>query len=197
MSFDTFTRYWGDTVANSSALYLHDDVDAAAIVEFVTNHVQAPLNLGVRSNRGLLQVSMDVFDRTFTITSVLRYLAIIVAAVGIFAALMCYQLERVREFSVLRTLGLTPAQLWRLVETESGIMGVIAGVLALPLGLIMALVLIRIINQRSFGWTMQYSIEPAVLVQAVLLAVGAALLAGIYPAYKLSRDAPAKALREE
>ncbi len=197
MSFDTFSKYWGDSTANSSALYLDDDADSVAIVEFITNHPEAPLNLGVRSNRGLLQVSMDVFDRTFTITSVLRFLAIIVAAVGVFAALMCYQLERAREFSVLRTLGLTPAQLWRLIEMESGIMGAIAGVLALPLGLVMALVLIRIINQRSFGWTMQYSIEPAILVQAVLLAVGAALLAGVYPAYKLSRDAPAKALREE
>ncbi|MDH3693487.1 MAG: FtsX-like permease family protein, partial [Gammaproteobacteria bacterium] len=197
MSFSTFTKYWGDSIANSAALYLNQSVNPERIVASIENHPLAPLNLAVRSNSGLLQASMTVFDRTFTITSVLRFLAIIVAAVGIFAALMCYQLERAREFSVLRTLGLTPAQLWCLIETESGIMGVIAGVLAVPLGLLTALVLIRIINQRSFGWTMQYSIDPMILLQALLLAVAAALLAGLYPAYRLSRSSPANALREE
>ncbi len=197
MNFDTFKKYWNDTTANSAALYLNQSANAESIAALIENHPLAPLNLAVRSNSGLLKASMTVFDRTFTITSVLRFLAIIVAAVGIFAALMCYQLERAREFSVLRTLGLTPFQLWRLIEIESGIMGAIAGVLAVPLGLLTALVLIRIVNQRSFGWTMQYSIEPTVLLQAVVLAVGAALLAGIYPAYRLSRSTPVNALREE
>jgi putative ABC transport system permease protein len=44
---------------------------------------------------------------------------------------------------------------------------------------------------------MQISIEPMILFQALLLAVFAALLAGIYPAWRMARTLPALALREE
>jgi putative ABC transport system permease protein len=38
---------------------------------------------------------------------------------------------------------------------------------------------------------------PGVLVEAVLLALGAALLAGLYPAFRTARTSPARALRDE
>jgi putative ABC transport system permease protein len=40
-------------------------------------------------------------------------------------------------------------------------------------------------------------LAPQVLLQAFLLALAAALLAGLYPAYKMARTSPALALREE
>jgi putative ABC transport system permease protein len=58
-------------------------------------------------------------------------------------------------------------------------------------------VLVFVINRRSFGWTLNLSIDPLLLVQALLVAVAAALLAGIYPALRMGRTNPALALREE
>jgi putative ABC transport system permease protein len=54
------------------------------------------------------------------------------AFVGIFAALTAMQLERVREFGMLRAIGLDPRQLWQLVLSETGLMGLVAGIVALP-----------------------------------------------------------------
>jgi putative ABC transport system permease protein len=76
-------------------------------------------------------------------------------------------------------------------------MGLVAGLLALPVGSALALVLIFVINRRSFGWTLQLEIAPAILLQAVLLAVGAALLAAVYPAWRMSTMPLAAAVREE
>ena len=53
------------------------------------------------------------------------------------------------------------------------------------------------INRRSFGWTLQVQITPTVLLQAVGLAVGAALLAAVYPAWRMGRMELPAALREE
>ena len=53
------------------------------------------------------------------------------------------------------------------------------------------------INRRSFGWTLQIEIAPEILVQAIGMAVVAALLAGLYPALRMARTSPALALREE
>jgi putative ABC transport system permease protein len=74
---------------------------------------------------------------------------------------------------------------------------VAAGLLALPVGLLLADVMIRVVNRRSFGWTLEMTVAPEILLQALALAVGAAFLAGLFPAWKMSRTSPAVALREE
>ena len=69
--------------------------------------------------------------------------------------------------------------------------------LAVPAGLLLAVVMIFVVNKRSFGWTLQLEMGPEILIQAVLLALIGALLAGIYPSWRMSRTPPALALREE
>lgn len=151
----------------------------------------------VVANAELKRVSLEIFDRTFAITAVLRLLAVGVAFLGVLSALMALQLERARELGVLRANGLTPGQVWGLVTLQTGVMGAIAGVLALPLGAALAALLVHVINKRSFGWTLAYQLPPSALAQALALALVSALLAGLYPAWKMSRSSPALALREE
>jgi putative ABC transport system permease protein len=73
----------------------------------------------------------------------------------------------------------------------------LAGLFALPLGLLMSDVLIDVINRRSFGWSMLHVVPPAVLLQALALALAAAVLAGIQPALRIAGISPATALRQE
>jgi putative ABC transport system permease protein len=151
----------------------------------------------VRSNRALREASLVIFDRTFAITGVLRTLTVAVAFIGMLAALMALGLERAREIGVLRTLGLTPRQVWALVTAQTGLMGLLAGVLAVPGGLLLAWVLVFVVNRRSFGWTMPLELSPLILLQGVALSVLAAVLAGLYPAWKMATALPADAVRDE
>jgi putative ABC transport system permease protein len=194
---DLFEHYWGDPGSDALGLYLEPGEDAEAVADTLRRHAAGDQQIMVYSNRALRESSLATFDRTFAITGVLRLLAVIVAFVGILSALMAMQIERSRELGILRAQGLTPRQLWIMVSTETGLMGLVAGLLALPLGIIQALVLILVINRRSFGWTMQTAITGDILWQALFLAVGAAVVAGIYPAWRMARCAPALALREE
>lgn len=197
MSRRTYERYWQDTAITSLAVYARPGVDVDGLQRALEARAGPQQALVIRSNRGLREASLEIFDRTFAITEVLRVLATLVAFVGILSALMALQLERARPLAVLRANGLTPAQLWGLVTTETGLMGLAAGLLAVPLGLLLAMLLILVINRRSFGWSMAVTIDPAILAQGLLLAVAAALLAGLYPAYRMARTSPALALREE
>ncbi|WP_455205955.1 FtsX-like permease family protein [Kaarinaea lacus] len=203
----TYLQYWNDGSISSLGIYLQHDTNTdefmAELREIVDNELSNPYkqikeqDLEIRSNVAIREASIAIFDRTFAVTQVLRLLAIIVAFIGILSALMAIQIERSRELALMRAIGLTPRQLWIVVSGETGIMGALAGLLALPVGISLAVVLVYVINRRSFGWSMELSVDPFVLAQAIILAVVAALLAGAYPASRLSRIKPAGALREE
>jgi putative ABC transport system permease protein len=179
------------------ALEAAPGVDVNALVAAVRERAAGGPQLVIRSNRALREASLEIFDRTFAITGVLRTLSVVVAFVGMLAALMALQLERAREIGVLRALGLTPGQVWGLVTAQTGIIGLLAGLLAVPSGLLLATVLVFVINRRSFGWTMSIDPSPQILLQGVALSLLAALLAGVYPAWRMATAPPAETLRDE
>ncbi len=149
----------------------------------------------IRSNRELRALTLEVFDRTFEVTRVLRLLAFVVAFIAVLSALMALELERTREIGVLRAGGMTPEQTWGLVTAQTGIVGLVSGLLALPVGVALAAVMIHVVNRRSFGWSLDMEVGLALPAQAVLLALAGALLAGVYPAWRMSRIPPSEALR--
>lgn len=200
MRLDTYRAYWpGDETITNLGLFLKPEYAAQTdrIAQQITDNFAAEYRLDVSSNRGLKQGALEIFDRTFTITGALRLLATVVAFIGVLSALMSLQLERTRELGTLRANGMSLPQLWGKTLLETGLMGLIAGLMALPLGWILAFILIYFINLRSFGWSLQMNTEPSIFLTALVVSLGAALLAGIYPVLRLNKMKIATALREE
>lgn len=197
MGLQTYRRFWADETVSNVALYLEPQLDADQIAERLQTQFSGQYQLSIVSNRGLKQSAIVVFDRTFTITAALRLLATVVAFIGVLSALMSLQLEKTKDLGTLRANGMTIRQLWGLTFLETGLMGITAGLIAIPTGLILATVLIYVINLRSFGWSLQLQLTPQIIILALLVALGAALLAGIYPSTRLGKMEIADALREE
>jgi len=197
MARPTYERHFDDRGISALGLVAKPGVDLAALRDRVRERAGDEQALVVRANRELLDASLAIFDRTFAVTDVLRLLSVGVAFIGILSALSALALERSREFAVLRAIGLTPRKLFRLVTLQTSLMGLFAGLFSLPLGLAISYILVFIINRRSFGWTLELTLSPGVAIKALVVSLLAAVLAGIYPAFKMSRAGPAIALREE
>jgi putative ABC transport system permease protein len=196
MSRDVYEEHWDDRGVTSLGVYVARGRSADEVAGSLRRAL-AGRALRVTSNRSLRAQALRVFDRTFAVTAALRLLAVVVAFIGVWSALMALQLERRRELATLRALGLTRGRLSRLALLESGLMGLLAGALSLPTGLLLAVILIDVINVRSFGWTMRLWLDPAVFAQALLVSVLAALLGSVYPLLRLGRMEVAPALRQE
>jgi putative ABC transport system permease protein len=193
---EVYERLWDDRKLSSLAVY----VSAGAATDEVAQCLRTALAgtaLQVTPTGSLRREALRIFDRTFAVTEALRLLALAVAFVGVWSALMALQTERTRELATLLALGLTPARLWGLTLLETGFMGLTAGVLSLPTGALLAAILVDVINVRSFGWTMRLELTPSVFAQALVLSVAAALLATVYPLFRLGRMPVAAALRSE
>ena len=192
-----YREWWDDQGISTLALFVKDSAEIDSIINQMQTQFTALQKVNIRSNNALRTTSIEVFDRTFAITDALRLLATVVAFIGVLSALMSLQLERTRELGTLRATGMTQIQLWQLTLLETGLMGGVAGLLAMPTGYVLAWILIHVINLRSFGWTLQIYLIPDYFLQAFLIAVFAALLAGVYPAYQLGRMIIATAIRSD
>ena len=195
---ERYRELWNDSAISTLGVYLETESTLDQVlsqVRQVAGKAQQPLR--VQASRQILDHSLEIFDRTFTITRVLRLLVIAVAFVGILSAMLALQLERAKEHAILRATGMTPAQLLGQVSLQTLLMGLMAALLAMPLGWLMSEILIHVINLRAFGWSMPGQLDPLVLLEAITFALLAALLAGIYPSLRMASTPPAVALREE
>jgi len=195
---NTFNKYWKSRSVSTLGMLFQENVDKALAAERIRSQLlELKHPIRVQANSEIHKNSLAVFDRTFEVTRVLRWLTVGVAFVGIFSALLALNLERAREFAVLRATGTSRAQLLTLISVQTLWMGLLAGMLAIPLGWVMAETLIHVINQRSFGWSMDSFIPRNTISSTFILSCSAALLAGLYPAWKLSRSMIARQLRDE
>lgn len=193
----SYERYWRDAGIGSAAVFAVPGENLATLRARLQENLGPFQPLMIRPNRDIQARTLEIFDRTFTITQVLRLLAILVAVVGVLSALSALQLERAREFAVLRATGMTSREIGLLVSLQTGFMGAVAGLLAFPVGLLLAAVLIFVINRRAFGWSLPYHVDPWLLLETLTLAILAALLAGLYPIWRMAHTQPADALRAE
>ncbi len=197
MSLDVYRDLWKDEHLNGVVLLLKPGSDADKVTADLRQKLSRFGRMEVQPSAALRRDALIVFDRTFAITSAMQMLTTLVAFIGVLSSLLALQLEKAREMGVLRALGMTISEMRSLTLWETGLLGASAGLLSIPVGFILAWILVFIINQRSFGWTLQMLVQPGPFVQAFALSVGAALLAAIYPAWRLSRMEVAEALRGE
>jgi ABC-type lipoprotein release transport system permease subunit len=126
-------------------------------------------------------------------------------AFGIANALLMSVYERIREFGVLRSLGLPARQLVWMVLIESLLLTLGGALLGLGLGVSAVWLMGRVgvdlagfsggLSQLGVGATVYPRLEALDLVSPLGLALGTALLAAIWPAWKAASLRPAEALR--
>ncbi len=195
--YNHFQKYWSTKGFSGISVFVNEGYSINNVKKEIQSLETGGQQLLVRTYKFLRDSSVEIFDRTFIIANVLQILSVIVAFVGILSSLMSLQLERKRELGILRANGFLPSQLFKIVNLQTVLMGLTAGLLALPLGNVLAAILVYIINKRSFGWTMQFDLLPSIMIEALIVSLLAAFLAGVYPGYKMSKTSPINALREE
>lgn len=138
----------------------------------------------VSNNDQIREAAVAVFDRTFVVSHSLAVMALVVAAIGLYAALTSLQAGRSREFRLLSAVGHTRIELWRLALSQTTVLGAVALLAAVPLGLAIAWVLCDFVNPAAFGWSIDLHVDFASIIGPLLLGVLAAFAAGALPAYR-------------
>ncbi len=139
----------------------------------------------------LKRLSLDVFDRTFAVTSALNILTLAVAGVAILTSLLTLAGMRLAQLAPVWAMGLTRARLAWLEFFRALTLAALTFAAAVPVGLGLAWILLAVINVEAFGWRLPMHVFPADWAVLGGLSLLAAAAASLWPARRLAALPPA------
>ena len=141
------------------------------------------------------RLSLAIFERTFAVSQALNVLTLGVAAFAMLTSLLTLGTLRLPQLAPAWAMGMTRARLAQLELARAVVLAVLTAMLALPVGLMLAWVLLAVINVEAFGWRLPLHLFPGDWARLGLWALAAAVLAAGWPALRLARLPPARLLR--
>ncbi|WP_254657638.1 ABC transporter permease, partial [Vibrio breoganii] len=142
-------------------------------------------------------IALDIFSRTFAVTSALNAVTLMIAVIGLFSA--CYMLLDARKAAIARlyALGVRRRNLMAMMIGQIAALVAFTLVIALPLGAIVGYVLTDIVTLRAFGWSLTYlwSWGDAMTVCVITLLV--AIVATFLPLWRLVNRPVVSSLQSE
>ena len=167
-----YRKITGDTRANEIAIHLVRGMYAGAVTAAIRRTLGEAPGLQIEDGTEIKRLSLEIFDRSFAVTYALEAIAVAIALAAVTSSFAALAWSRRREFGVLRFLGLTRAEVLRLLALEGAAAGALGAAIGLAAGAAISLVLVRVVNRQSFHWTIEVHWP---LVSLVLL--GAAIVA--------------------
>jgi putative ABC transport system permease protein len=169
----------------------HETPAVLRAIPGLVNRLDANIPVGnLRTMEDQIRYDTSGYRALTTMSSALAALAVILAAIGLYAVIAYGIAQRRRELGIRIALGATPHDIHGLVlgqVVRIGIAGVVAGAaLAAGLGRLSEAVLFGV--ERT---------APAIIGGAVVLALGVAFAAAIMPARRATLINPTDALRAE
>ncbi|WP_431301279.1 FtsX-like permease family protein [Tabrizicola sp. BL-A-41-H6] len=193
IGLDAFQRRFPDAEVLRFGLRVAPD-RAASLAADLRQTFELP-EMALVDQAGIKAFSLNVFDRTFTVTAALNVLTLGVAGLAMFASLLTLSTFRQPQLAPVWAMGLTLRHIALLDLCRTLVLATLACLAALPLGLALAWVLLAVVNVEAFGWRLPMQVFPGDwlgLIGAALLAIG---LAALIPTLKLARRAPVDLLR--
>jgi putative ABC transport system permease protein len=135
----------------------------------------------------------EEFNQFLIMLYVLLALSVIISIFGMINTLALAVFERTRELGMLRAVGMTRWQARTMIGTESVITALIGAAIGLPLGMFLAALVTRALDQ----YEVRYAIPLTPLIAFALVAVLVGLVAAIMPAQRAARLNVLEALQYE
>jgi putative ABC transport system permease protein len=139
--------------------------------------------------------SIEVFEKTFSVTAALNVLTLGVAGLAMFASLVTLAGMRLPQIAPLWAMGITMRQIVVLELVRTLALALLTLIAALPVGLGLAWVLLSIVNVEAFGWKLPMHLFPGDWLKLGALAMVAAFAAALIPLRRLARTSAADLLK--
>ena len=144
-------------------------------------------------------ISEAIGQMTSTISAFLAGIAgisLLVGGVGVMNTMFTSVLERTKEIGVMKAVGAKNGHVWTIFLIESGLMGLVGGIVGTLLGLGLSALASGLLS-RFFNLDLIVVASPTLIVVTLLGSFALGAFAGLWPAWRASRLPVVDALRYE
>ncbi|USD64164.1 ABC transporter permease [Vibrio sp. SCSIO 43136] len=174
---------------------LHSEATSTALLRRFNQMFRMPQER-IQDNHIIHKQAMKVFDRTFSIAATLGNITLVIAVIGLFFSTLAGEVSRQRQLALMRCLGMSAKELVVLGGVQLFVLGLCSALVAIPLGIFIADLMIDVVLKQSFGWTMQLQVIPWYYAETFFWSFGALLIAGALPVLGMMKRTPIKSLRD-
>ena len=165
------------------------DAKSGASVEAIRHSVEKIVGIRgiVRDNGELRALVLTLFDRTFQVTSSIRWIVFTLGVVGLLLATLQHLWERRRELKTLYLLGMTSWGMVLAFVYEGALVCVLPVGVGVLGGVMMGWGLTHYVNPLSFGWSLAFSFSLYPVFVSCLFVLAVACVVGIATALLLKK----------
>ncbi|TMB78352.1 MAG: FtsX-like permease family protein [Chloroflexi bacterium] len=196
--FTDWSTYAEFSPESSPVVYYITLTPSANVGEYMRRVAAAePDFIDVQPNNTGLIAPVKIID------SVLVLIAIVIALIaagGVFNTLLLNTRERMRDTATLKAVGMSPRQVLVMVAASAGLLAVIGGLLATPLGVVLNRLLLDVVNSSAGNDTPPSgyaALNPTELAGILLMVVTVAVAAALIPARWAARTNVVEVLHSE
>lgn len=204
INLDTAQQLFGEKDFDQMMLRVSEGYDPAKVAERIREEMRKDRNqdkgeedFTVQTSEQLLEMMGGILSSVQAVVIGISLISLMVGGIGIMNAMYTSVLERTPEIGVMKAIGARNRDIMEMFLIESGIMGVIGGVVGTAIGLLMS----KSVEYYSINYLNQSllkaSTAPELIVGALAFSFIAGCISGVAPAIKASKLKPVDALRYE
>ncbi|MGF6175142.1 FtsX-like permease family protein [Ensifer sp. 4252] len=190
---DALTAHFPDVPKLRYGVRINPD-DAPALKERLTTQFGLPPK-NVVDQFSLKRQSQAVFDQTFAVTGALNIFTLGIAGFAMFSSLLTLSGIRLPQLAPMWAMGIRRRDLALLELLRTLSLWLATFVVAVPVGLALAWVLLSIVNVEAFGWRLPMRMFPMDWLVLGLVALIAAVVSAFFPLRHLAATRPSDLLR--
>ena len=205
MMEDDMRRIYG--ISDEEIDFLVAKVEDENKIESVAEEIEKRIRRDRHQKKGQedfeVQTPLQGLETVQTIISVINIvvagialIALLVGGIGITNTMFTSVLERTKEIGVMKAIGAKNSDVLLLFLIESGLLGLIGGLVGAGIGLSMALIVSQLANSALGDVIFKVAPSISLLLSSVSFSLIIGIFSGLVPAYQASKLNPVEALRK-
>jgi len=197
-SWDVLANTFGQSGRGASVYYarLAPGADYATVERALKAGVGQRRHLDISNSEEFRNQVRQAFDQFFALFDTVIVIALLVGALAVVNTMTMSVLERGRELGMLRSVGMTRAQVLWLILAEAAVMGVVAALMGALSGLALTAVMVKGMSVNT-GWSLSYIFPTGPLAASLVVALLVSQVAALYPTWRAVKTAIVQAIQSE
>lgn len=187
MNREVYKKYFKDDLVTSFLVNKLEGADLETVRSNIDKKLGKKWNITTLSNAEFKNQMNFAVERTFAYTKAIEWIALLIALLGLLNTLLISVMERVQEIGVMRAIGSSRSQIFKMIFFETLLQGLFGTSVAILFASFVGYLFVNYGLSHDLGWIIHFHYPKASLATTFFIGIIVAVIAGIWPSLRASR----------